>query len=248
MAIGFSAGPMILGAVGFDGWTPFVVCATLTTACLLPLSTAWRDAPALHAEGAPAAPAWRYFRTDPTVLFAVTLFGAIEFGVLGLLPVWGVRMGLERDAASFLVSVLILGNVVFQIPLGALADRIDRRAILVFCAATTIVAAAALPQVGAESWALWAALFVWGGLVAGLYTVALVELAARYRGQALVAATAAVMAAYGTGALVGPVLVGLAMDVVDPHGLSIALAAMALAYLGLALARARARRDPPPAA
>jgi MFS family permease len=242
MAIGFSAGPMILGGVGFDGWTPFVVCAVLALAAIAPLASAWSDAPALHDEdGAGATPAWAFFRTDPTVMWAVTLFGAIEFGVLGLLPVWGVRMGLEREAASFLVSVLILGNVVFQIPLGALADRLNRRAMLIGCAATTIAAAVALPMAGVGGLALWAGLFVWGGLVAGLYTVALIELAARYRGASMVSATAAVMAAYGIGALGGPLLVGVAMDLVDPHGLSIALGAMATAYLGLAVRRARRR-------
>jgi hypothetical protein len=51
-------------------------------------------------------------------------------------------------------------------------------------------------------------LFVWGGLAAGLYTVALAELGARYSGATLVSATAAIVTAYGVGALVGPLFVG----------------------------------------
>jgi hypothetical protein len=50
------------------------------------------------------------------VLGAVILFGAIEFGVMALMPVWGVRTGLDADAASFLVSALVLGNVALADP------------------------------------------------------------------------------------------------------------------------------------
>ncbi len=239
LSLGFAAGPMILNAVGFEGWTPFIACAALGLICVIPLATAWGDAPKAAPDDVSDIAPLRFLVTDPTVLFAVVLFGAIEFGVMALLPVWGVKTGLEREAASFLISVLVLGNVVFQIPLGALADRWNRRGMLIFCAAVTVAMAAALPWLAGSVWPLWAGLFIWGGLVAGLYTIALIELGARYTGARLVSATAAVVSAYGIGALVGPILTGAAMDAVEPDGLSLALGAMALAYLALALLRAR---------
>lgn len=238
LSLGFAAGPLILTGVGFEGWTPFVACAALALMCILPLATAWGDAPGTEAGDVSSIAPLRFLRTNPAILGAVILFGAVEFGVMALLPVWGVKSGLDRDAATFLISVLVLGNVVFQIPLGAAADRFNRRAMLILCGVTCLVAAGLLPLFAGMRWPLWATLFVWGGLVAGLYTVALVELGARYRGATLAAANAAVVSAYGIGALVGPPLVGAAMDAVDPHGLSIALAAMASVYLAVAIARA----------
>ncbi|MGF1660177.1 MAG: MFS transporter [Rubrimonas sp.] len=239
LSLGFASGPLILTGVGFEGWTPFVACSALGLVCIVPLLTAWADAPNAEPDDVSDIAPLSFLRTDPTVLFAVVLFGAVEFGAMALLPVWGVKTGMERDAATFLVSVLILGNVVFQIPLGALADRWNRRALLIFCAAVTLAMAAALPALAGTVWPLWASLFIWGGLAAGLYTVALIELGARYKGARLVSATAAVVSAYGIGALAGPLMVGAAMDAVEPHGLSISLGAMAAAYLGLALWRAR---------
>jgi MFS family permease len=176
------------------------------------------------------------------VFGAVILFGAIEFGVMAMLPVWGVRTGLDRDAASFLVSILVLGNVALQIPLGALADVVNRRVLLVFCALVSLAASAALPLLAGETWRLWAMLFVWGGLAAGLYTIALIELGARYSGATLVSGMAAVVTSYGIGALVGPLVAGAAMDVIDPHGLAIALGLMAGVYLWIAIRRARPRK------
>lgn len=241
LSLGFASGPMILNGVGVDGPTPFIVCGALSLLCLLPLLTAWKAAPRSHPDDHATISPWRFFRTDPTVLGAVVLFGVVEFGVMALLPVWGVKIGMERDAATFLVSVLVLGNVALQIPLGALADHFNRRLMLIGCGLTCVVAALALPWLAGGTWGLWAVLFVWGGLVAGLYTIALIELGARYSGATLVSANAAVITAYGVGALVGPLLVGAAMDAVEPHGLSIALGGLACVYLAVAIWRARTR-------
>jgi hypothetical protein len=52
-----------------------------------------------------------------------------------------------------------------------------------------------------------------------------------------------VVSAYGLGALAGPLLVGAAMDLIPPDGLSVALALCASAYLALAAARGRTRVD-----
>lgn len=244
LSLGFAAGPVLATTIGLFGPAPFLVCAAISLTCLVPLWLARRDAPAGAQERAATIPAWRFFRTDPTVMGAVVLFGVVEFGVMALLPVWGVQHGMTRDAAALLVSALVLGNVALQIPLGALSDRVNRRALLIFCALACLVAAGALPLLAQTRWSLWGALFVWGGLAAGLYTVGLVELGARYRGAALVSANAAVVVAYGVGALAGPLVVGLAMDIAPPDGLAGGLALFTLAYLAVALGRAGRRREP----
>ena len=148
-----------------------------------------------------------------------------------------MRTGLDRETAAFLVSALLFGNVVFQVPLGALADRMDRRPLLIGCALVSILAAAALPLLAGSGWLLWVVLMVWGGIAAGLYTIALVELGARYSGATLVAGNAAVVFSYGVGALAGPLIGGAAMDALDPHGLAAALGAMAAVYLVVAVWR-----------
>jgi MFS family permease len=242
LSLGFASGPLILTAVGHAGALPFAVCAVLSLICILPLITAWHDAPKAEAEDAAAIPPLRFLVTDPTVMGAVILFGAIEFGVMALMPVWGVKSGFSAEASAFLVTTLVLGNVAFQMPLGALADGLNRRAMLVGCALSCVAAAAALPWLVGESWVLWLVLFIWGGIAAGLYTIALIELGARYKGQTLVSANAAVIIGYGIGALVGPLFVGGAMDLIEPHGLSLALGVMATAYLAVAVLRARRRR------
>ena len=59
-----------------------------------------------------------------------------------------------------------------------------------------------------------------------IYTLALVLIGQRFKGQDLVTANASVGLLWGVGSLVGPLVSGAAMDVA-PHGLPIALALMA---------------------
>jgi hypothetical protein len=85
----------------------------------------------------------------------------------------------------------------------------------------------------------------WGATSVGLYSVALTEMGARYRGGALAVANAAVVLAYGIGSLVAPSGFGFAMDAIPPDGLLLGAALAALAYLVLALVRIQRIRGTP---
>jgi MFS family permease len=77
-------------------------------------------------------------------------------------------------------------------------------------------------------------LFIYGGAVVGLYTVGLTLLGQRFRGADLAAANSAFVLMYSTGALLGPPLSGLAMDLWNPHGLIAAMGGMCAIYLLIA--------------
>ena len=56
-------------------------------------------------------------------------------------------------------------------------------------------------------------LFVWGGVVAALYTIGLAHLGSRLTGRELASANAAFVFCYGFGMLIGPQVIGIGMDV-----------------------------------
>ena len=235
---GFALGPLILNLTGLEGSLPFAVAAGVVIAGLAPILWGLRSAPTIDEDDpAPPLAALGVFVTDPGVLFAVVLFGTIEFGAMALIAVWGVRSGLAEADAALLLSVFAFGAMILQMPLGWAADRFDSRRILAVAAAGSVIAPLAMMAAGPSYWLLLAAVAFWGAFSVGLYSVALTEIGARYRGSRLAAANAAIILAYGLGALVSPVLFGLAMDTIRPDGLLLAAAALALAYLALTLGR-----------
>jgi MFS family permease len=156
-----------------------------------------------------------------------------------------VRSGLTEADAAILLAVFAFGAMILQMPLGWAADRFDHRRILAVTAAGSAVAPLAMIAAGPSYPLMLGAVAFWGALSVGLYSVALTEMGARYRGARLAVANAAIILAYGIGALVSPVLFGWAMDAIPPDGLLLAAAAMALAYLSLILVRMiRARSEP----
>ena len=241
LALGFAIGPALLTGLGTEGFAPYLAGAGLFFLGLLPLGLARNLSPALdHGEGGGLA---RYLRLAPVAVLAAALYGAAETGAFAILPLYGLRIGFDAAAGAALVSAAALGNVLFQIPVGLLADRIDRRAVLLGAALLGALGAALIPAVS-ESWAGLAVLiFVWGGIAGTLYTVGLAHLGATLRGPDLAGANAAFVMLYNVGLMLGPPLVGGGMDLAPPHGFAWALGLLFLAFavpVGTSLWRTRA--------
>jgi MFS family permease len=236
LALGFALGPGILALVGTEGWAPYIAGAALLSLSAIPLALARGRLPAL--DHAPPKPFRAYVVALPVATFAGMAFGAVETGGFALLPVYGLRTGFDAESAALLVSIVALGNVALQLPLGMLADRVAKAPLLLAIAVAGLVGAAAIPLVAGHGLAFHALLFVWGGLAGGLYTVGLAHLATRFAGPDLAGANAAFVVLYNVGLTVGPPVVGGAMDIANPHGFAYALAGFfALILIGAALSR-----------
>jgi predicted MFS family arabinose efflux permease len=94
-----------------------------------------------------------------------------------------------------------------------------------------------IPFVAGQSLPFYALLFIWGGLLGGLYTVGLAHLASRFTGADIAGANAAFVVLYNVGLTTGPPLVGAAMDWSNPHGFAWALTTLALIVPAAALIR-----------
>lgn len=234
----YAIGPAMLRVVGLETYWTFALPALLTAAGAIPVIL-WRGLAPPAQPDRPASPleTVAYFRSDPLIMWGVVLFGMIEFGAMGLASVWAVRSGLPEAEALTLLSAMAIGSILFQIPVGWAADRFDRRRLLMIMGLGAMVAPLVMIA-GRESYALvLMGSILWGGMAVALYTLALTELGARYTGASLAAGNAAVVLAYGLGALVAPAAFGQAMDAVPPDGLMWLAAMCGGVYAALALAR-----------
>lgn len=248
LSASFLVGPLLLRLTGVDGWLPFVVVAGVLLAGLVPLVWGLGSLPQARPEAPPKPLATlRFFVTDPVILWGVVLFGVIEYGAIALLPVWAVRTGLDEGQAVTVMATFAAGSILGAPLLGWAADRLDRRRLLLWAGIVSTAAPAGM--IAAAGWlpGILAAGLAWGVAGVGLYALALTELGARYSGARLAEGNAAVVFAYGIGALVSPAALGQAMDLVPPDGLLWLAGGTALAYAGLVLVRIR-RRPRGPAA
>ncbi|CAK7255690.1 MFS transporter [Shinella yambaruensis] len=236
LSLGFATGPLLFSLLGSDGVLPFAVGAGIILLAAAPIFIARGESPIIDEK--PELHFMRYILLVPTATAAVFIFGAVEVGGLSLLPIYATRAGFSEPQAALLLTVMGIGNMAFQIPLGMLSDRMkDRRRLLTIMAVIGLVGALCLPLI-AHSWVLMAAvLLLWGGCVAGLYTVGLSHLGSRLHGADLAAANAAFIFCYAVGTVVGPQAIGAAMDVSGNDGFAWAIVAFFGFYLVLSLAR-----------
>jgi MFS family permease len=172
------------------------------------------------------------FGRAPLIIGVVAVFGLYEASLMALLPIWGVRIGLDERLAAATLSAIYIGSIMLQILIGWLSDRFSRLAMLNLCGAVGLMGAILLAIVTPSLPTLFCVLFVWGGIASGIYPVALSMAGDRFRGTELVTVNAAMIIAYGLGALAGPALGGMAMDVRNPQGL---VWLFALLFAGLLL-------------
>jgi MFS family permease len=238
LALGFAAGPAVLLVTGTAGWAPYLAASALFLLAGAPLVLARGLSPAMDGHGRRSV--FSFIVAAPVATVAALIFGAVETGGFALLPIYALKLGFEASMGALLVSVVALGNVVFQIPLGILSDRIDRRAILLSVAAVGMAGALAIPFVSGP--ALFVVLFVWGGVTGALYTVGLAHLGARFVGRDLASANAAFVILYNVGLMIGPPAVGGGMDLLPPHGFAYALAAFFAVYVVIVALRMRGAR------
>jgi MFS family permease len=235
LAIGFVLGPVVLSFTGTVGAAPFVAGLFIYGLALIPLYLTGDALPNIAEEK--HAGVVSYMTAVPVATFAGLVFGAIETGAFALFPVYGLRNDMPESTAALLISIVVAGNIVSQIPIGWLSDNSDRRKILVLCGLIGCIGALAMPLTISVPAAFYIVLFIWGGFTGGLYTVGLAHLGARFTGHELANANAAFVMLYSVGLILGPPLVGMGMDGFGVHGFSLALAAMLGAYTVLAAAR-----------
>ncbi|MDX6805173.1 MFS transporter [Terrihabitans rhizophilus] len=229
LSVGFAIGPTVLTIFPPTSMTPYVIGAVLFLLSIIPVALAGQLMPSI--DHTPSNQVLLYLAAAPSAVLAAFIFGAVETGGMSFLPLYGLRNGYSEASAALLVSILALGNVLVQIPMGLISDRVDRRKLLLTLGAVGFVGAAAMPFAAQHAFALFPIVAIWGGLVAGLYTVGLAHLGAQFRGSQLAGANATFVMMYSLGLLAGPPAMGLGMDIWNPHGLPLTIALLFLLYV-----------------
>jgi MFS family permease len=233
----FALGPIIVGIVGVAGWGPFLVGAAAAFCAGLPLL--FVGSVPVPAQARKPLSIIALLRRSPGPLIAVALLGLVESSHDSLLPIYGLRLGLDVPVAVLLVTAVLSGLTLIQLPIGWIADHMDRRRLLLICVVSGLFLTVAFGLISTTV-AQWPVLFLLGAAIGSIWAVSLALIGDDFSPEHVAGANAVRAILYGGAAMAGPTISGFAMDLWTPHGLILSLAAMWLVYLPLAL-----RRTPP---
>ena len=243
VSAGFALGPAILSITGAQGWTPFLVTIAMLLVAAAVLAGALGSAPRLR--GKTSGPLARYVLIAPVAMFGYFVFAAGDAVLLTFLPIYALGIGLDEVDGIRLLTVLAIGSMALQYPIGWLADRVSNHAIAATIGAALLAGSAALP------WALPHAMigivfmFFYGGALGGLYTMSLILLGRQFRGADLSAASAMLSVMFCIGAFLWPSAGGAAMDRFGGVAMPAVLMAAYAMFLLVVAGAARRNRKPP---
>ncbi len=202
------------------GQTLFIVIAVLLSLALIPvcLTTALAPAP-IHTVRVDLRKVWD--------LSQVGVAGAIATGLVtgafwSLGPLYAREIGLDTQALTMFLSVVVLGGAVFQLPIGRLSDRYDRRLVLFYTAIIGLILSALLAVIpDLDSWGLAVLAFFWGGCVMTQYAISLAHANDRAAPEDFVMVGSVMLLSMGVFSALGSVIAALFMQWFGPSGLFI---------------------------
>lgn len=209
-ATGFSLGPLAIPPLGTQNGLAFAACAATVALVAVAVAVLSRRA---RVTPAPIllADLPRFARAAPLLLLLVGVYGLADATVLSIRPLHITSGGGSDVAAAMFVSLVHVGMIVAQVPIGWLLDRTDRWRVVVGCSCSVATAFALVSVLPVSSVLMWIAAMIGGAGFFGLYTCALAILGREHRGGLMVAGAAAFSLAYAFGGVVGPPAAGLAL-------------------------------------
>lgn len=238
---------MTLGALGFSqllligdqqDFVPFALAALMLMLGLVPVAlTEMREPKPIETASLGLT---HLYKVSPLGVVGSFVSGLVAGALWGMGAVFGQNIGLTTAGIAALMSVTILGGALLQWPIGHLSDRHDRRRVLAtvcFCAAVVPFVAAIAPSLSSSVWLVGA--FVYGGLVFSIYALCVAHVNDHLAPSDVLHATQGLLLVNGIGAVLGPVLVGWAMELFGPSSLLVFFGIVCLGLGGFSLWRMR---------
>ncbi|MCL1628435.1 MULTISPECIES: MFS transporter [Roseinatronobacter] len=198
------------------GFLLFVIPSVLVSLAFAPILLSISPAPPFDTTRSLSIRA--LYDVSPLGVVGIFLMGGVFSALFGMTAVWGTQAGLSVLEISIFTAAIYFGGLVFQVPIGWLSDRMDRRK-LVIAVAMIGAGAAALPVlVPMPFWALVIVALGIGGVSNPLYALLLAYTNDYMEQDMMAAASGGLLFVNGMGAIIGPLVIGRMMGVIGPDG------------------------------
>lgn len=209
-------GQFLIPYFGTEGFNIFGIMVIMTTISMVPIALADRSNPAPPKE-------FKFdvgflWRLSPLACFGCTAIGVTgaAFRIIG--PVYAQSLGMSITAIAGFMSAGIFGGTILQYPLGWLSDRYDRRVALALASMGAVFAGLFLTFVAGSDESLnFLGIFLFGCFALPLYSLSAAHANDFAKGGNYILISAGMMFFWSIGAMAGPLIASLLMQVFGPQ-------------------------------
>ncbi len=228
-------------------YVSYNIVAVFCCLCVLPLALTRR-----HAPPTPDAPRLRPIKAallSPTACFGIIVAGVTgaSFRMVG--PVFGIENGLSQGQVALFLTAAVVGGVAAQYPVGWIADKTDRRNVLIGLSVSAIFGCLTVAYlVGpGNTTAIFLGAFVFGMTSYPIYSVSAAYANDFAPKNFVLELNASLVFFYSIGAIMSPIVSARLIAAYGPSALFLFIAAAHLALIVFALYRMTRRKAAEPA-
>lgn len=214
---GMGAGQFLLTLADSREAVLFILVSVLISLAAVPLLLLSAPLPMIEARR--AITLRRLAAAAPLGVFGIFVSGIANGTIFGMGAVYARSAGFTvSDTASFM-ALLIIGAAILQWPIGRLSDVFDRRIVLfLVTSAAAVVSLFATSIDGISSPGAIALVSALGGLSLSLYSLSLAFTNDYLEPEEMVGASSGLVLILGIGSVIGPIVVGAALEVFGSPG------------------------------
>jgi MFS family permease len=209
-------GQLLIGQLPIESSAPFDVIVAFFACALVIVSMTRAEAPAAMPEA--RLPYGELTKAAPLAVLGVAASGMAGATVYAVIPMWLLAHGAPQGTIGLVMLSIVLGGLAFQVPVGRLSDRVDRRALLGLLAFGFALSAVTLAHVPRTPGIALPVAAVLGGFMATLYPVCVSHALDHMTSEKVLSVSGRLVLVNGIGSAIGPFVGSWIMFYLDLHG------------------------------
>jgi MFS family permease len=202
--LALALGQLLIARADITAAAPFNVIVALFTVALIMVTATRSEAPRVSA--AAALPYGVLARAAPIAVVGSALSGLVGGAFYALVPAWMQDHGTARATIALFMLVAVLGGLAFQIPVGRLSDRFDRRLLLAWLSLGFAVTALVMVLLPHPLPTILPAAALLGGFMSTLYPVCVAHAHDCMPVDRVLAVSGRLILVSGVGSVLGPLI------------------------------------------
>ncbi len=233
--LGLMAGQFLLNYGDISGYFLFALGSVVISLASVPLLLTTRPAPVIE-ETVSSLSVKQLYKRSPLGAVATFFVNYMNGTFAGLGAIFAKNIGMSTSQIALFIAASFFGVIIFQMPIGYLSDKVDRRKVLIIISALLVVVAAAAVELDKE-WLIYVS-FALGALLYPMYALCIAYVNDRLEPEEILPATSALLKISGTGNMISPLITGWIMVQYGAAWFFGVLAIVAAIIVGFGLYRA----------
>lgn len=202
--LALALGQLLIARISINSATSFNTIVALFSLALILVTTARAEQP--EVEVTEPLPYKALLNAAPIAVLGCVVSGLISSSFYSLVPAWMQSNQIDRQAIALFMLLAVLGGFAFQIPVGRLSDKFDRRAILALLSAGFAITAVVMVAFPRHLYTLLPEAFLLGGFMSTLYPVCVSYAHDNMPADKVVAVSGHLILISGLGSVAGPLV------------------------------------------